>query len=535
MFVMKDKYNLILFTFYFLLFTSSCLYAVNLPDTWANIPKKLSGNFTGTWADTDMYGPDVYPADTGYWYRVLKLIPGSQFQFKFKIDPDSDGQNYLFEPDFSTNSGNREITVTDNGSGTMNVFCNWADTPGTPLNLNALSDSGSASLYWDTPSFNDGYDVAYGGWYNIYYCTGAAGPGWVKANPNTETVTNTYYKVNNLMNDTVYYFYVRAYDAYGVASDTSNIDSCIPVSKVNITFRVYVGEMIDSAVYLGMDTGSWQEILLSQEGSTNYWSETLVLSSNLFIEYKFVIVDTANDKQYEYPVAQTIRYMFIYPDTTGLSQVQVQGSWNDWGTKTDLTEDEDGYWRGEVNLDPGQYEYKFILNGSNYVFDPYNQYQRNNNSLLAIDCLPSNSYMREFTVPQSDTIINVDWEDTPLTPPNFIANPYNNSSVRLQWTQVSSSEDIDSYILYYTETPWDTSTWIKITEIESDMNYYYHTNLIMGDTYYYRIYSRDYGGNTSVWPNFESATVASGIAVYFKVENREELNLEARSKRQEAR
>ncbi len=63
---------------------------------------------------------------------------------------------------------------------------------------------------------------------------------------------------------------------------------------------------------------------------------------------------------------------FTYHDPYAGS-VHLAGQFNNWSMNTTpLTMDEDGTWRVVVSLAPGKYEYKFVVNGSEWVADPDN-------------------------------------------------------------------------------------------------------------------------------------------------------------------
>lgn len=54
----------------------------------------------------------------------------------------------------------------------------------------------------------------------------------------------------------------------------------------------------------------------------------------------------------------------------GAQDVYVAGSFNDWQPdSTPMSEVEGGLWRKELNLKPGCYEYRFVVDG-NWVDDP---------------------------------------------------------------------------------------------------------------------------------------------------------------------
>ncbi len=63
---------------------------------------------------------------------------------------------------------------------------------------------------------------------------------------------------------------------------------------------------------------------------------------------------------------------FLHSDPYAGS-VAVAGDFNGWSTDADPLEmDENGVWRVVLDLEPGRYEYKFVINGSQWIADPDN-------------------------------------------------------------------------------------------------------------------------------------------------------------------
>jgi len=63
---------------------------------------------------------------------------------------------------------------------------------------------------------------------------------------------------------------------------------------------------------------------------------------------------------------------FTYEDPSAGS-VSLAGDFNNWNMNAEpLTQGDDGVWRVVVALDPGTYEYKFVVNGSEWIADPEN-------------------------------------------------------------------------------------------------------------------------------------------------------------------
>jgi hypothetical protein len=65
-----------------------------------------------------------------------------------------------------------------------------------------------------------------------------------------------------------------------------------------------------------------------------------------------------------------IEFTFDHPSA---GSVSLAGDFNSWNMNAEpLTQDEDGVWRVVVDLGPGEYGYKFVVNGSEWVADPEN-------------------------------------------------------------------------------------------------------------------------------------------------------------------
>lgn len=63
---------------------------------------------------------------------------------------------------------------------------------------------------------------------------------------------------------------------------------------------------------------------------------------------------------------------FSYYDPSAFS-VALAGSFNNWDSQSHaMAKDEEGTWRVVVELPPGRYEYKFVVNGSDWMADPDN-------------------------------------------------------------------------------------------------------------------------------------------------------------------
>ncbi|MBP7651934.1 hypothetical protein KA977_00835, partial [Candidatus Dependentiae bacterium] len=465
----------------------------DVADTWSNVSKNLKGDFFspgGAWSDTDI----IYTDTQGYKYIELNLTPGTRFEYKFKV----------FGVDEEIN--NRSLAVPN--SDTV-IIHNWSDTPAAPVNLRAYSDNNQVILTWDTPASSSSWlDVVNGGGFNVYICTGPLFTSWTKINQ-TGITGSMRYNIYGLNNDSTYFFAVTAYDAYGLNSlESLKSDSitAIPKPQVNVVFRVKIGNINVSSVFLGYDTGIWQTKNMIKETVSDYWSCTIQINAGLTVQYKYYYSYSGQDT-YEY--SNNFNYVFVYPDTFNLRTVKVEGMavGNSWGELVTLTKNNDGYWRGCANLTNKQYEYKFVLNSNQWVNDPNNLTAQNGNSLLFLDRFLNTDSRRTAIIPaSSEYIISQDWEDTPISAPsNFIATVTDKSQLRLNWDKPYYIEDMDSVLIEYTETPELNESWIQLAVLDANIDSFIHKNLIPSDTYYYRIYSIDYAGNISQYANFIAA------------------------------
>jgi 1,4-alpha-glucan branching enzyme len=76
-------------------------------------------------------------------------------------------------------------------------------------------------------------------------------------------------------------------------------------------------------------------------------------------------IATARPQAEQRRKAKPVRFRFRSADA---QSVFVAGSFNDWRPTTALTQ-RDGEWTGEIQLDPGTYEYRFVVDGR-WIEDP---------------------------------------------------------------------------------------------------------------------------------------------------------------------
>jgi 1,4-alpha-glucan branching enzyme len=61
-------------------------------------------------------------------------------------------------------------------------------------------------------------------------------------------------------------------------------------------------------------------------------------------------------------------FRYKAPDAKG---VELMCEFNGWKAVS-MTKGDDGVWTAKVSLSPGTYAYKFLVNGTDWVFDPEN-------------------------------------------------------------------------------------------------------------------------------------------------------------------
>ena len=88
------------------------------------------------------------------------------------------------------------------------------------------------------------------------------------------------------------------------------------------------------------------------------------------------------------PVVDGTSVTFEYKNTTA-SSVVVKGSWDSWANATNMTPNEFGVWSVTLkDVQPGIYEYKFVVDGTTYVEDPCNTWKTgpdNNSAFIVLD------------------------------------------------------------------------------------------------------------------------------------------------------
>ena len=104
------------------------------------------------------------------------------------------------------------------------------------------------------------------------------------------------------------------------------------------------------------------------------------------------------------------------------STVEVMGEWDNWNTGTSLSEISTGKWSGDIDLEPGMYCYKFVVDG-NWILDPVNPYRGYCGSFENSIARVANDTRPMFTHTIENNTLSVLWHagssgDAPLGTPN---------------------------------------------------------------------------------------------------------------------
>ncbi len=195
---------------------------------------------------------------------------------------------------------------------------------------------------------------------------------------------------------------------------------------------------------------------------------------------KFITPDTLRS-------ADGAPHEFVYRADKKLSSVNVAGQFNNWNKDANpLKVDADGLtWRASVPLSVGAYQYKFVLNGDNWIVDPANQNKfteadGNVNSLLLVTPpdyqTPASPADGETTLSalhheQSVPYLNYDRGQLRF---ELRARPRDLSAVALQLAgkrvpmKLAKSDDVYAY--YQTTIPWDKKTDLSYDFVLQDGN-----------------------------------------------------------------
>ncbi len=150
-------------------------------------------------------------------------------------------------------------------------------------------------------------------------------------------------------------------DAQGFYSHTYEVPSG---QTINFIFNNGSAQTVD--LTLGVVTSDVEKwVRISGEADGKYTADIL--------DSSFVVVQS--------PIVDGGNVTFNYE---GGSNVQVYGSWDQWAAPVSLTKDANGIWTVTLeDLEPGTYEYKFVVDGT-WLVDPVNGWMQNDNSAFIV-------------------------------------------------------------------------------------------------------------------------------------------------------
>jgi len=124
------------------------------------------------------------------------------------------------------------------------------------------------------------------------------------------------------------------------------------------------------------------------------------------LKYNFLPKTKAESVEYKIDARVKNLTIFEYYNKGAVS-VALAGSMNSWNQTSYPMKNDGGIWTITLeSLSPGKYEYKFILNGNEWISDPENKLEQNGNSLIVVkDGISSNKTLTNQTAAISDKII----------------------------------------------------------------------------------------------------------------------------------
>jgi len=131
--------------------------------------------------------------------------------------------------------------------------------------------------------------------------------------------------------------------------------------------------------------------------------------------------------------AAKVPHVFTFQSAAKLGSVTIAGSFNDWSAVANpLVRDADGRsWRMTLDLPPGVYRYRFVLNGDSWVIDPQGGREKDDKGrpCSTITIGPLNPYRAPLywstyeynfkvdgSIPEKEWAANIDWVEQTLKP-----------------------------------------------------------------------------------------------------------------------
>lgn len=176
-----------------------------------------------------------------------------------------------------------------------------------------------------------------------------------------------------------------------------NLNSIIPIGEtVHFKLKGYADA---KKIFVAGDFNDWQPEELPLKRHEDIWSTQLILPAGNFA-YRFIVdgkpvmdpangsTITKNDETNSF-IAVKPNYTFTLKGHAKAHTVKLSGTFNHWDTNGYTMARKGDEWVISLNLKPGKYLYKFIVDG-NWIIDPGNKFWEDNefhngNSVLWIE------------------------------------------------------------------------------------------------------------------------------------------------------
>jgi parallel beta-helix repeat protein len=368
-------------------------------------------------------------------------------------------------------------------------------TPSAPTGLVTIQDSNTETLdlVWN-PSPEP--DVA---GYNVYRGLLSGGPYNLIATLGPQTQ----YKDTNLVNGTMYYYVVQAFDEVPNFSSYSNevndttFDTNAPGIPGNLTVlslpfgntlniswdAVLDLDLADYVLYRSLNNISFDLLAIIPKGTEFYVDTNLTDGATYY--YRLSARDEAPNESPQTDVVLGIPGDIVPPSqptgimvTNGPTTDSLQLNWNA-NPEPDLA----GYNVNRANVSGGPYELVAILGIQTEYVDPGLESDKNYYYVIAaFDEVPNNS-----SLSMEQGLATLDY-DPPSTPANLTVVPMvQGNALNISW-DLSPEPDVLTYTLYFS---LDNSTFFIKAVVSSSTSKYIHTDLADGRTYYYMILASD--------------------------------------------
>ncbi|WJS95560.1 fibronectin type III domain-containing protein [Flavobacterium johnsoniae] len=371
------------------------------------------------------------------------------------------------------------------------------EAPSAPKNLIASQTFGTTTdLSWTESTDNIGVTA-----YEIYSGTNLIA---------TIDAPAKWYRVTNLENITNYTFTIKARDAAGNISGSSNrvsittLDSTRPTAPSNLTASELTGTSVlfnwtSSTDNVGVVAYEIKDLYRSwgkTEANINSFKVT-GLQQAMTYQFYVIAIDAANNKSSSSNFVSA-KALDITPPTTP-SNIKVTKATE---TSISLTWDQSKDLEGTVTYD--------IYQGGNLLIQ-----STTSSSAIINNLIPNNSYL--FTIKARDDSGNIaasypilcETVDTlpPSAPTNFMISNITENLAELSWNPSNDNREVVSYNLYYSDGDYSPLSTTKTSMI---------INVFPGNTYNLNIKAVDGYGNISGKSNTVSFVTAPTPPQYCK-------------------